>query len=45
MRRNIHDTSQRGHLEEFINGKENTTKIFIREFITIDHQQMTLHAL
>jgi hypothetical protein len=38
----VHDPSQRGHLRQYINAKE---KYFTREFLTIDHQQMTLHAL
>jgi hypothetical protein len=36
---------QCGHLEQFINAKEKFTERFTREFLTIDHRQMTLHAL
>ena len=42
---NIHSPNQRGHLEKFINAKENITEIFTREFLTIDHWKITLHAL
>jgi hypothetical protein len=38
---NIHGPSQCGHLRKFINAKE---KYFTRDFLTIDHQKMTLHA-
>ena len=34
---NIHIPSQRDHLEQFINAKENITKRFTRDFFTIDH--------
>jgi hypothetical protein len=42
---NIHDPSQCGHSEQFINAKENITKRFTREFLTIDHPKMNLHAI
>ena len=39
---NIHNPSQRGYLEQFINAKE---KDYREIFLTIDHRKMTLHAL
>jgi hypothetical protein len=42
---NNHCPNQHCHLEQFINAKENITKRFTRDFIQIDHQKMTLHAI
>jgi hypothetical protein len=38
----IHIPNQHNHLRQYISAKE---KYFTREFLAIDHQQMTLHAL
>jgi hypothetical protein len=43
---NIHSLSEHGHLEQFINAKrKRLQRDFTSEFLTIDHQKMTLHAL
>jgi hypothetical protein len=31
--------NQHGHLEQFINAKENITERFTRDFLTIDHRK------
>jgi hypothetical protein len=38
----VHNTSQCNHLRKYINAKESD---FAYEFLTIYHQQLTLHAL
>jgi hypothetical protein len=42
---NIHGPNQRSYLEQFINEKKILQRDFTREVLTIDHWQMTLHAL
>jgi hypothetical protein len=38
----FHGPNKHGHLRQYVNAKE---KYFTREFLTIDHPQMTLHVL